>query len=182
MTTPEPTSPPRPPRWSTDRLLAFSAVFLSLAALVVAIFQTAILREQQRASAWPFLQVASKVDNDVFSYSLYNFGVGPARILEVGFAVGDSAVAGSEAFVRGVVEEMGGVDSLGGFGWYWAEIRAGEVIPVAGEVQLMQTLNSYPLLRRMDGITASDSFHLSVRYADVYGNEWLLRDGAVTEL
>ena len=46
----------------------------------------------------------------------------------------------------------------------------------------MQTLGNYPLLYRMDGVTSSDSFHLSVRYADVYGNEWLLRDGAVTEL
>ena len=55
VTTPEPTPPTRASRPSTDRLLAFSAVLLSLAALVVAIFQTAILREQQRASAWPFL-------------------------------------------------------------------------------------------------------------------------------
>ena len=126
--------------------------------------------------------MAAQVDNADFTYSLYNYGVGPARILGVDFAVGDSTIAGAEALARGVVDEMGGPDSVGEFGWYWSEVRPGEVIPVEGEVQLVKTLHSYPLLYRLDALTASDSFHFSVRYADVYGNEWLLRDGAVTEL
>ena len=171
-----------PPKISVDRLLAFSAVFLSLAALVVAIFQTAILREQQRASAWPFLQVQTRIDNDEFGYSLFNFGVGPARILEVEIDTDGRAHADFESLMRHVIAEAGGPDSLEGFGWYFSEVRPGEVVPTGGEVALMRTLNSYPLLYIMDDLVEGDDFHVRIRYADVYGTEWELRDGQVEAL
>ena len=62
-------------RINIDMLLGISATLLSLAALVVSIFQTRIDRQQQKASVWPYLKTSSDHIEDDFT-----FGIGPALI------------------------------------------------------------------------------------------------------
>ena len=63
-----------------ELLLGISATFLSLAALVVSIFQTKIAREQQQKSVLPYLQIRHEISNNQLVIYLENEGVGPAFI------------------------------------------------------------------------------------------------------
>ena len=181
VTTPEPTSPPRPPRWSTDRLLAFSAVFLSLAALVVAIFQTAILREQQRASAWPHLQFGTSMLEGDYAVTLGNNGVGPAIIREVDIDFDGRAYASLKAVFDAEIRGASAIDTLD-YGHYYWDVEAGDVLAIQQTVDLFRVVNSPAAAEIVAEAFADPRFRFAVRYADVYGNEWLLRDGEVTEL
>ncbi|WP_461114717.1 hypothetical protein [Spirosoma jeollabukense] len=67
-------------RINIELLLGISATFLSLAALVVSIFQTKIAREQQQKSVLPYLQVRHQIKNNGIAIFLENEGVGPAFI------------------------------------------------------------------------------------------------------
>lgn len=170
-----------PARLSTDRLLAFSAVFLSLAALVVSVLQTQILRDQQRSSVWPHLQVYAQVDEPELAYQLVNNGVGPAIVESFAIEWEGETYAGMEPVLRELMARAGGPDSLGDFGWYYTEVLPGEVIPAGGSVRLGQVLHSYRFLRDLQDAIADESFHVRIRYADVYGETWDFVDGAVVE-
>ena len=172
---------PAAPQLSTDRLLAFSAVFLSLAALVVSIFQTAILREQQRASVWPRLQVDRNAIDSNYLLTLTNGGVGPALIRAYGLRHAGADFAQAGELSREVIRDLGSYDSLGAFGWYYADVERGEVIRAGQEIELLRSVGSPRLRDALDSVFDPASAVLTIRYADVYGNEWTLRNGVVEE-
>ena len=166
---------------STDRLLAFSAVFLSLAALVVSIFQTAILREQQRASVWPHLQVYRATVDSNYSLKLVNNGVGPAVIRTYAVHCEGERFEQVSSLSRRVIRDLGAWDSLGRFGYYYSDVDIGEVIQAGQEVDLLTALSSIPLQAALDSVFDPAHTELHIRYADVYGNEWQLAGKEVTE-
>ena len=167
-------------RLSTDRLLAFSAVLLSLAALVVSIFQTAILREQQRASAWPHLQVHLDRRDASFELRLLNNGVGPAVLESVSLShAGQPYEHFGELFQKRVQRFL--PDTLD-YGWFYAGLAPGEVLRAGQEVELLRSIRSYEVQALADSLMRQPSTTLSIEYADVYGNRWLLRDGEVEGL
>ena len=186
MTTPEPnlpeSNPPASPnRLSTDRLLAFSAVFLSLAALVVAIFQTAILREQQRASAWPHLQLGTSMIDGAYAMTLGNNGVGPAIVREVDIDFDGRDYASLKAVFDAEIRGASAIDTLD-YGHYYWDVETGDVLAIQQEIDLFRVVNAPAAAETVAEAFADPRFRFAIRYADVYGNEWLLRDGEVTEL
>ncbi len=61
-------------------LIALAAVVLSLCGLFIAIYEASLLREQQRASVWPYVEVGPSLTRERFEVRVRNAGVGPARI------------------------------------------------------------------------------------------------------
>ena len=62
---------------------AFLAVIISVLALVVSIYETSILKSQQAASVWPYLEVNSNYNQDGYSIYASNKGIGPSIIKSV---------------------------------------------------------------------------------------------------
>jgi hypothetical protein len=70
------TSPGRVDRW-----LSIAAGVGAVCAVAISLYQAALAREQQRASAWPYLsQSNSYVSGQPYTRQVENQGVGPARI------------------------------------------------------------------------------------------------------
>jgi hypothetical protein len=70
-------------RLNTDRVVSLSAMLVGLGSLFIIVYQTALLREQQTASALPYLMMGIQ-SNDARSYLFArNTGVGPALIEDV---------------------------------------------------------------------------------------------------
>lgn len=65
-----------------EMIMAICAVFLSLVAVSVALFEANIAREQQKVSAWPYLDVTSSNLNGM-THMVINKGLGPAIIKDV---------------------------------------------------------------------------------------------------
>ena len=59
------------------------AVILSVVAIAVSLLEVSAMRDQQRASVWPYLSVQQSYLGDRFSMTIENKGVGPALIEQV---------------------------------------------------------------------------------------------------
>jgi hypothetical protein len=68
---------------NTDRVVALSAMLIGLGSLFIIVYQTALLREQQTASALPYLMIGIQSNPDRSYVFTRNTGVGPALIEEV---------------------------------------------------------------------------------------------------
>lgn len=63
-------------------MIGLSAVLLSLCGLFVSIYETRLIRQEQRASVWPRVSVTPSVstENDTVEIGVQNSGIGPARV------------------------------------------------------------------------------------------------------
>ena len=63
-------------------MIGLSAVLLSLCGLFVSIYETRLIRQEQRASVWPRVSVAPSMstESDTVEIGVQNSGIGPARI------------------------------------------------------------------------------------------------------
>lgn len=163
-------------RINIELLLGISATFLSLAALVVSIFQTKIAREQQQASVWPRIATSSDVLDLNFYFTVANQGVGPAIIKSV-----DTAYRGRNysSLSELLFQQTGRLDG----GYLYANLKQEMVLKAGDEYELFKvTRNDEPLSFKLQEVIKDSSFHFRIRYADVYGNCWQLDRDKVTSL
>lgn len=68
--------------WTSDKLVGFTAMFISLLTLYIFIKQTNIMEEQSHLSVMPYLRLdtSDRMSDKIFSIDLVNYGVGPALI------------------------------------------------------------------------------------------------------
>ncbi len=84
-----------------DRWLSIAAGIGAICAVAVALYQAALAREQQRASAWPYLaQSNSYVVGLPYTRQVENQGVGPARVRSFEVLVDGRPVQTWDAAVR----------------------------------------------------------------------------------
>jgi len=79
---------------TSDKILTFTALFISCLALVVSIVQTNILQKQSQAAVWPKLSSSRGVSiatDDFFILSISNDGVGPAIIKDIEYSYQDTS-------------------------------------------------------------------------------------------
>ena len=68
---------------SGQTLMAISAIIVSLCALGVSVYQAKIMRETQKATVWPFIEILPSNTQEGSSLGIYNKGTGPALIKAV---------------------------------------------------------------------------------------------------
>lgn len=163
-------------RINVELHLSLSAIFLSLAALIVSVVQTKIARDQQHASVWPRLMTSSSVLELNFYFIIGNQGVGLAIIKSVDtFYKGHKYVTLSELLFQQTGHLTGG--------YLYGDLESETVLKAGDENELFKlTRNDEPLAFKLAEVVRDSSFHFRVRYADVYGNCWLLDRNKVTEL
>ena len=165
-------------RATPEILVGIAAILLSCGALVVSVFQTRILREQQGATVWPRLSVGQDHVDDTFLYRLNNDGVGPAIVREVHFSVhGRSYDQVSALMYREVLEAM--ADTSFAAGKFSTTISPGAVLRPGEQVDLFQTLRSAVLADRLSALVTDSSYHARILYSDVYGTCWLVDNSDV---
>lgn len=79
-------------RLNTDLIVSGAAIFISLCTLAVLLYEANLMREQQRASVWPYVEVGPRVKNDEVGIVVINQGIGPARIRSMRVAVDGTPV------------------------------------------------------------------------------------------
>ena len=168
--------PPPKNRINVELHLSLSAIFLSLAALVVSIFQTKIARDQQHASVWPRIVTSSDVIDLNFYFRIANQGVGPAIIKSIDtFYKGRRYATLSELLFHQTGRLNGG--------YLYGDLEPETVLKAGDEHELFKlTRNDEPLTYKLAQVVRDSSFHLRIQYTDVYGNCWLLDRNKVTEL
>lgn len=61
-------------------MIGLSAVLLSLCGLFISIYETSLIRQEQRASVWPHVEIGPSYHEDTVSVHVSNSGIGPARL------------------------------------------------------------------------------------------------------
>ena len=63
-----------------ETLVGLSAVLVSFCALFISIYEASLIRQSQRASVWPHVEIGASMTNEGVYLYLRNTGIGPARI------------------------------------------------------------------------------------------------------
>lgn len=163
-------------RINVELHLSLSAVFLSLAALIVSILQTKIARDQQHASVWPRIMTSDGVLDLNFSFLIANQGVGPAIIKSADvFYKGRRYATLSQLLFQQTGHLSGG--------FVYRDLEPETVLKAGDEYELFRFIrNDESLSFKLEKVTNDHSFHFRIHYTDIYGNCWLLDRNKVTEL
>lgn len=179
-------------KWDTDRTVSISAMLVGLGSLFIVIYQTALIREQQKASALPYLMIAFNSGDAGAYIALRNVGLGPAKIEHIRVRHQGHAVDG-DPFQYYAAREGTAVpaDKL-----YRDRVLPGMLIPSGTVLNMLGSPNasliSAELLRTFqfvavqdapwsgEGATApSEKAVLEIDYASVYGEHWRVRSDQV---
>lgn len=85
-------------RLSPEMITAVTALVIGVAAIGVSLYETTLMRQQLKGSAWPHVEGGFSYNEDGFRYFLTNSGVGPARIRFAEVTVDGEPVANWQAF------------------------------------------------------------------------------------
>ena len=175
--------------WTSDKLLSLTALLVSLFTLIVFIYQTNLIRQQQFMSVYPYLNLSNEYGGTLnYSYVLSNEGIGPAIIETVKITSPKNEVFND--FVDYVNSEISTQDSI----WYFhSNLKKGKLIPSNQKINLIQLVNKERLLaiginqtdnlptnninnsRRLYQILNNDSLKVEIIYTSVYGEKWSLK-------
>ena len=154
-----------------ENAVAYAAVFISLLALFVSVYQTRILSQEKHASVWPYLQIGHAWEGDGYSLSVENSGVGPAIIQNVEFHYNDTIFTRIHHFLSYVINS----EQLKEFNGVYSNIETtGHVIPQGENENIIEiakdSLAAEAVLRHRD------SLYVIIDYCSIYGNCWRVED------
>jgi hypothetical protein len=147
-----------------EMLIAVIAVFISLSTLVVYIYQSSIMKDQQKMSVWPYLIFGPSWGEDYLQLSLSNKGIGPALVKQVEIYHGAKKLNGVQEIMNIVPDSLQAPFSYSSL-WSGAVIMAGE------NMKLFETNESGAIQFLLKEIN-SGRLKMSICYESVYGDSW----------
>jgi hypothetical protein len=140
------------------------SLLLSLAAFLTSAIQTNIMHKQQKASAWPFLEVSNGVQSDALFIKVTNKGVGPAIVKKATFRFEGKEYETAMQCAKAMINDTSFIESrFVSFPINKSVIASNETV----QTLLINDLNFvYKLLNK------GQSFSFKIRYASIYGDEW----------
>jgi len=179
-------------KWDTDRIVSVCAMVVGVGSLAIILFQTRIMREQQRASVLPYLMIAIQSNSESTNLTLRNAGIGPALLddVRVHYKGKDYEVDPYDFFVQQRPEVFNTV------GLSVDKLMPGRLVPAGEWIQTLGTGGAEAgatLLRELlhlfviaevpntwlvgAGVTKppSERAVVIVTYSSVYGERWHLR-------
>ena len=150
----------------TDRLLSICAVVVAVSSVAIAVYQTRIMREQQKAAVWPHLaQSNSLPPGEAYTRTVENSGIGPAIVRTFQVRVDGKPQRDWAATVRALT----GIRSDGGL--TYSSFDPGTVL-LPGTSRTVLTLPAGPVALSF-WEQAQTRLVTRVCYCSVYGDCWL---------
>ncbi|MEO1661918.1 MAG: hypothetical protein AAFR51_13080 [Pseudomonadota bacterium] len=120
---------------SNGALLSIIAIFISLSALGVSVFEVTSLKDQQRASVWPYLDITQNYSSEGFKVTVTNKGIGPALLGDVSLFYGDQNISSSDD-LDAIIREVNGPERAFSYDTYMMRIVSEDVLSPGEEVVL----------------------------------------------
>ncbi|WP_431158627.1 hypothetical protein [Winogradskyella poriferorum] len=165
-------------KWTTDKIMSTSALFISVISLIALLYQSYLAREenrliqkQQSASVLPHLNQWFSNNSGQFKYIIGNKGVGPAFIDEVELVL-DSIhkFDNTKDLFRHIFRNTPGLDTIP---YRYSTLVKGFVLPANDKIDILEINNRMhigPARRAL----AKQKITYKIIYKDVYGSKWLL--------
>lgn len=158
-------------KFNNERLLSLTALLVSVGTLVVFLYQTNLIREQQYMSVYPHLSVGNHQGNSPnYRFVLENNGIGPAIISR--FLLTDRQGREFVSLHEYVNSQLSQLDSVN---YSYADINKGRLIPEKQHIELIGVSdNRMHSATTLYQILNADDIKIEIEYASIYGEKWLL--------
>ncbi|MEP7323068.1 MAG: hypothetical protein ABI761_14180 [Saprospiraceae bacterium] len=157
---------------SDHNIMTAAAIFVSFCALAVSVYQSVILRNQQYASVWPYIEPGVQYSNHTFQLNIQNKGTGPAIIKSIHLELDGSPVTDYKDFMEKLLKEKR-FQSMS-----IAPIQ-NSVISANGSVQMLAAeLPDSLLIKSAD---FPQRTKIVICYCSIFGDCWNFIDGEVTK-
>jgi len=159
--------------WTSDKMVSFAAIFVSLITLFIFIKQTNIIETQNHLSVMPYLMVESSNNSEEYTFALdlENYGVGPAIIEErVIFYDGKEFNMEFEPFLRQNIPEMDSVVTIN-----HTTIQIGLAVPAGGRRNILTIgggKTSYETFVRIMTEMQTKNLNYKIKYKSIYNDHW----------
>ena len=155
--------------WSTDKIVSFSAILISVLTLIVFIYQTGLMRQQQQLSVMPYLSVSqASTGTPYFKVLLENDGIGPAFIESRTIVYQDSIYdMDLPDFMKKYIPAYKALDSF-----YYSNINPGRMIPQGETIYLFQIDNSLKNAIFLDSLLDTLALDWQITYSSIYNQKW----------
>lgn len=166
-------------KWSSDRIVSFSAILISLITLVVFIYQTRLMAEQQRLSVLPYLSYGFRNSGSAdFTVYISNDGIGPAFVESIKITYQDSVYeADLPTFLYQNIPAM---DSM--YNIRHSNIIPGHLIPAGRRIPILEGSGTEEDANRLYQLLVTLDFEAELIYKSAYNERWRLStDGYVPE-
>ena len=163
-----------------NRILAFTALFISILTFIIFVRQTNIMDQQSHLSVLPYLILeynTSKPDT-LITIDLVNQGVGPAIISRRAFQYkGKAYEMEFRDFLIENIPEMRDIRILSS-----ATLEYGYAVPAGGKRELLavggDSTSYYKFQEIRGGLISGKEFNYDLRYESIYGDTWSLKLGS----
>lgn len=167
----------------SDKIVAFSAIFISVCALGVSIFQTRILSMEKDAAVWPYVRIATTWTDSQFILSVSNDGIGPAIIQDVTYEFHDSTyyfihklalnLMNQDTLLKNSIETL----SYANIESYGTALKAGE----SRDILTIEKV-SPEVIKRFQHYLYKDRIKIKIDYCSIYKKCWRNQDNDIQEL
>ena len=162
--------------WTTDKIVALTALFISILTLIIFIKQTNLMERESRLSSMPYVLLDQHQNTETFVYAIYldNHGVGPAIIESQKLLYkGQEYDIEFPDFLREMFPER--LDSIEFLNR--STVRPGQVIPIGGNINVLSAGGNaqgyYAFLGLMEEL-AQNGFNYELVYRSIYDDYWLI--------
>ncbi|PWN06725.1 hypothetical protein [Rhodohalobacter mucosus] len=158
---------------SSEMFIAVFAIVISLSTLFVYIYQSNLMKQQQKMSVWPHLTIGPSVSEDAFTLRMMNQGIGPAIIETVQLTHDGDPLDGIQDLMTIVPDSLQSAFS-------YSSLWTGQVI-MAGEPVDLFSVSSSGAAGFLAGELGAGRILLEVCYSSVYGDTWVTNGLQVEE-
>lgn len=158
---------------SPQMLVGLSALLLSVCGLFISIYEASLIRQAQRASVWPYVEVSASLRSSTIELRVQNTGVGPARIQAASVTYKGETKANWWDLI---LNDLGAnADSVG----YYQSAINGRVLPTNSEQEVFFriTKDSGPAARELFASLRREimegTIDVTVCYCSVYDECWI---------
>lgn len=154
-------------RIKSEMMVAFSAIFVSIATLFVYMYQARIMQNQLHTSVWPYVEwLYNNADNE-FSITVENKGIGPAIIKEVTMKLDTQVVRSNSELFKILLGNSN-------FSFINSTVM-GRVILPGEKVEMVHVYDS-AAAKAIDSLllwsNSKHTFELEICYCSVYDDCW----------
>jgi hypothetical protein len=161
--------------WTSDKVVSFVAIMISLFTLYIFVRQTNIIEEQSRRSVMPYLMMESSNNSENMTYSIeiVNYGVGPA-IVESRVIYYKNKVYDMEFhdFLQKHIPEMDSVNLIN-----YTTLQIGVAIPSSAERNILVAGGDQSSYSKFLGIMKKlrdEGFNYEIKYKSIYEERWAI--------
>lgn len=148
-------------------MVAFSAIFVSIATLFVYMYQARIMQDQQHTSVWPYVEWLYNNANREFYITVENKGIGPAIITNVELKLDGEVMESNSALF---IKLLGTND----FNFVNSTVK-GRVLSAGEKIEMVHVYDN-TTARAIDSLllwnSSPHTFEMEICYCSVYDDCW----------